>query len=206
MQDNDGRKGLAWEQALGVLGVPFTVSIHTYKPKANVLKNTFQRACSCRTVKILLLQRRPADSWFLYPFLQGCYTGSWRLVWRDRNGTLPSSNLLTAICFQSAGEELAETPCYKQLILKSQYTPTVLGLRGRAPRQFGNKVSLWITNTAHLWFWGPFTLKRTETHLGLFYLEDYKIWENSYAMCSKTTMQVFLFVSTFAAYVQIIAM
>lgn len=142
MQDNDGRKGLAWEQALGVLGVPFTVSIRTYKAKANVLKNAFQRAHSPQNCKNTTPTKKTRR--LLVPV--SCSTGMLhRLLtsfWRGRNGTLPCSNLLTAICFQSAGEELAGTPCYKQLILKGQHIPTVLRLRGRAPRQFSYKVWL----------------------------------------------------------------
>lgn len=143
MQDNDGRKGLAWEQALGVLGVPFTVSIHTYKSKANVLKNTFQRAHSPQNCKNTTLTKKTRRLLVPVSFSTGMLHGLLTSFWRGRNGTLPCSNLLTAICFQSAGEELAETPCYKQLILKGQYIPTVLlRLRGRVPRQFRYKVSL----------------------------------------------------------------
>ena len=49
-------------------------------------------------------------------------------------------------------------------------------------------------------------IKSTERHLDFLYLKDYKTWGNSYVMCSKMTMLVFLFVSTFAVYVQIITM
>lgn len=144
---------------------------YEYIPKGMLLKN-------CENITLTKKTR-----WLLVPvsFSSGMLHGLLTSFWRDRNGTLPTSNLLTAICFQSAGEELAEMPCYKQLILKGRYIPTVLlRLRGHAPRQFSYKVSLWITNTAHLWSWGPFTLKSTERHLGLLYLEDYKIWEIPY--------------------------
>lgn len=127
-----------------------------------------------RTAKTLLSQRRPADSWFLYPFLQGCYTGSWHL-----SGEAEMVYYLVLICLQPSvfKVQVKETPCYKQLILKGQYIPTVLRLRGRAPRQFSYKVSLWITNTAHRWSWGPCILKSTERHVGLLHPEDCKIWE-----------------------------
>ena len=119
---------------------------------------------------------------------------------------------LFQICLEpsvSTGEVRSwqQTLCYKQLILKGQCILTILfGLSGCVPSQLRKSVTVANMGVMH-YTHGSMALsplKRTERYLGLLCLGDCKIWKMLYEMCSKRTLLVVSFVSTFTVSTKII--